>query len=167
MVLLHFSCSKPQLRLLNGSIYQASDDIEVYFFLNTECPICLKYQGEYQNFTKPFKKIKTYYVFFGSDTKENVLEFSKYDSLPLSQVIWDQNYVLYHYLKPEITPQVIILKNKKEVYSGKLDDRFESLGSFKPESVVNYIKNTLVLLLNNEEIKISNTEPVGCFIEPN
>ncbi len=166
------SCQQlPKKPPIIHSKYFANDIVfnktAVIYFLNTECPICQKYQGSLKTiFTKFNDKFNFYYVFSGPITEKNILDFCDYDSIPYKNVIMDLQGFYAKSFGAKVTPQVIILsKDFKQLYSGKIDDRFESLGSFKPNASINYIENALISLLNHETIEISETEPVGCFIE--
>ena len=150
---------------LNHQELEFNDSCTVFIFLNTECPICQKYQGYF----KSLKKIKeqVYYVFPGQQNELVIQAFGDFDSLDRWTLIPDPEYTLSKKMKASVTPEVIVLKNKKVMYQGKLDDRFENIGSSKPFAHVNYVENALNSLRRNERVKIPYTKAVGCFIEPN
>jgi len=135
------------------------DSISVFIFLNIECPICQKYQGDFKKYTK----YNTHYVFPNDSNKQKIREFLAYDSID-ANIIYDMALIYPKMLGATTTPQVVITQHKQIVYSGLIDDRFINLGSSRPPSI-NYIENTLNSLLKNERPKISSTEAVGCLIE--
>lgn len=165
LILFAMSACNPTITKMDGFVLDFNEPIQVFYFLNTDCPICQKYQGVFKT-NQTIKGVRFYYVFYGNLDEKNIKEYMNYDSIDISSVILDKEYKLFKKLKPTITPQVIVLQNGNMVYSGKIDDRFESLGAYKEKSTENYVFNTINLLLKNEPIKIHYTHPIGCFIEP-
>ncbi len=163
---LFLNCSRPKsYQTLNGDLKQINDSISVYIFLNTDCPICQKYQGTFKSMD--LDKTQVYYVFPGKQNIELIKEFCLFDSINFNEVILDIDYSLSKELKANTTPEAIIRKDNKTYYSGLIDDRFTSIGTSKQIASVNYIENALNSLQKNEAIKIPYTKAVGCFIEPN
>ncbi len=137
----------------------------MYFFLNTECPICLKYQGSYKKITQKFAdSFNFYFVFPNEKNEKKANAFCQYDSIDIKYIIMDYNLTVTKKAQATVTPQVVIMKDKNILYSGKIDDQFMAIGSQKPASI-NYVENVLISLLKNEPIAIQKTEPIGCFIE--
>jgi hypothetical protein len=161
-----FACNKtPSFQILSGDKVTLNSEICVFVFLNTECPICQKYQGTFKSMKLDYTHV--FYVFPGVQDKELIKEMCLFDSINFKQVILDLDYRLTKELKANTTPEAIIIKDKKICYKGMIDDRFTSIGASKPIAGVNYIENALNSLQKNEAIKIPYTKAVGCFIEPN
>lgn len=137
----------------------------VLFFLNVDCPICQKYQGQFSSMDLDFSPV--YYVFPGQQDKQKIKELCLYDSINYDFVIIDSTFKLTKYFNATVSPQAMIRHNSKIVYQGLIDDRFTSIGTSKPIASINYIENALNSLQKNEAIKIPYTKAVGCFIEPN
>ncbi len=142
----------------------------VIYFLNAECPICQKYQGSFKTIYQQFsRKFDFWYIFTGHNSEKDIIDFCQYDSIPYKSIMMDPECNIAELLGAKITPEVIVLDGTlelKQLYSGKIDDRFESIKSYKPKATVNYIEKALISLQKNEAIEISETNPVGCFIEP-
>ncbi|MFM6982745.1 MAG: hypothetical protein ACKOXF_01335 [Chitinophagaceae bacterium] len=147
---------------LNGNTIDIKKNTLVFIFLNPECPICQKYQGSFNQ----YKNDSVIYVFPGDIKRSSIVKFAEYDSLKEHQIIIDRNFSLTRLLNARTTPQAIITKNGRIVYSGLIDDRFVALGSARTIAHTNYIRNALNSLLKNDKVAVSKTEPVGCFIEP-
>jgi len=165
LILIIIGSCNPTVKKMDGFALDIKEPIQVFYFLNTDCPICLKYQGTFK-INNTIKGVCFYYVFCGNQNEETINEYINYDSIKTSSVILDKELKLFKKLKPTITPQTIILHNGNMVYSGKIDDRIVSLGAYKEKLTENYVFNTINLLLKNEPIKIHYTKPIGCFIEP-
>lgn len=137
----------------------------VLLFLNTECPICKKYQGSFKKLNKKYNaSCEFIYIFPNNDDSADVEQFCAFDSISKKHIVLDPNLQYTKLANATITPQAVIINKNKIVYSGKIDDRFLTLGSEKPASV-NYIEKVLISLLNNETIEIKENNPVGCLIE--
>ncbi len=143
----------------------------VLYFLNAECPICRKYQGSFNTIYQKYnRKFDFWYIFSGPNSEKDIIDFCRYDSIPFKRIMTDTDCKIAEMLGAKITPQVIILSGNLDLnhlYSGKIDDRFESIQSYKPQATINYIEKALISLQKNEAIEINETNPVGCFIESN
>lgn len=142
----------------------------VIYFLNAECPICQKYQGSFKSTFQKFSQNYNFqYVFSGPQSEQDIKDFCAYDSIPYSRIVMDVSNQIAHTMGATTTPQALIYSEQtgdQYLYSGKIDDRFESISSQKPQASINYIEKALISLQKNEPIEISETTPVGCFIEP-
>lgn len=170
VTLMLFSCQyngsknkKEFLSILN------TNRIKVLVILSIDCPICKKYQGSFLPMIKKFKENVEFVFLFPNQTKDSVLlDYCNYDSLFFQQVRIMPLAEDFKFLKSwgiTTTPQIVILNSDNiQVYSGKINNRFMSLGNEMPPSE-NYLEKVLTSLLKNEEIKIQNTEPIGCLIQ--
>ncbi len=164
---LCFSCRHSiDFTVLSGKKIKLQDSTAVFIFLNAECPICRKYQGEFYRLKAQNPQTNIYYVFCGDQKLEDLNVFCDYDSIPASRIVLDKQYELARKLNATVTPQAVIMKGNKTRYLGKIDDRFEKLGSSKPRASINYVNNALFSLSENEAVQIPFTQAVGCFIEP-
>ncbi len=167
MILLVNACNQgtesSKLFTLNGQELQDDTGTAVYVFLNTECPICQKYQGDL-NFERD--SVSYFLVFSSAQDTAAIRAFIQYDSIPERRVIIDKSCKLASDLKAIVSPQAVVIANNKIVYSGLIDDRYKELGAGKANPSVNYIRNALNSLRKHERIQIPSTKAVGCFIEP-
>lgn len=165
-ILVLQSCNQTNTKFANGQLFEWKDSTTVYFFLNSECPLCNRFKGRFLYYQKQFPNTTFYYVFYGESSVNNGLNFLKSDSISTSQIILDTDKEIFSKLKPIVTPQVIVTKNNTIQYSGLLDDRFTELGVIQTKITIDYLSNALNSLLNNETVKIAQTKPAGCYIEP-
>src|SRR5438045_313702 len=99
-----------------------TDDITVIFFFNIDCPICRKYSGSFRPIIKEFgKESRFYFLFPGNQSDKAISAFCDYDSIPRECIVKDADFNICKTLGAEITPQVLIFKNKELKYSGKID----------------------------------------------
>lgn len=167
LIIFNSSChSNSDFTTVSGKKVRIEDNkLSVFIFLNTECPVCRKYQGEFKKMHSQNAGTPFYFVFSGKQDKQAILDFCAYDSLSDEMIIVDDEFRLANRLDAMITPQAIIRYRGESSYSGKIDDRFETLGSSKPVTI-NYVNKALISLIGNEDVEIPRTEAVGCFIEP-
>ncbi len=155
---------QPSSETINGTDVNLYSGHKVLIFANAECPICKKYAGSFKSMLQ--EGIPLYFVFPGEQSIAGIRELTAYDSIPDANVIIDESYEITRYLDAKVTPQVIILVDGVERYSGKIDNRFENLGSSKPKATIDYIRNALNSLNKNEILEEPSNKPVGCLIEP-
>lgn len=158
------ACQKPQFKNINGKVVFQGNENTLLVFINTECPICQNYQGTYKTYLKAFDK--TYFVFPGKQKMNEVLKFMSYDSIPKDNIVQDENFKLVQYSGATVTPQAVVIKNQKPVYSGKLDNRYKNIGDHPAPADTNYVMNILNLLKKNGSVPVQINTPVGCYIEP-
>ncbi|MBL7838385.1 MAG: hypothetical protein JNM67_12770 [Bacteroidetes bacterium] len=154
----------PDTKSLSGQSVELSSGLKVLVFLNGECPVCRKYAGTFKPMLE--EKIPILFVFPGNQDTTQIKHLMAYDSVPDSLIITDVNYDISRYFEANVTPQAILTINGKIKYSGKIDDRFEALGSSKPKASIDYIRNALNSLKNHETVEVPFTQAVGCLIEP-
>ena len=139
----------------------------VIYFLNAECPICQKYQGSFKSTYQKFSRYYNFqYVFSGPQSEQDIKDFCAYDSIPYDRIVLDNANNIAHTMGASTTPQVLIVSDKTDneyLYSGKIDDRFESISSQKPQASINYIEKALISLQKNEPIEISETLTARSF----
>lgn len=166
IVILAFvqSCvTQPKVSALDGAAVQYDMGQKAFVFLNVECPISRKYAGSWKIFRRD--SIDIYFVFPGEQDNFRIKKLMAYDSIPDHRVILDAKYLFTKHLNATVTPQAVVLDNGLLRYTGKIDDRFENLGSSKPKANVNFVLNAINSLKRNESIEVPNSKPVGCLIE--
>ncbi len=168
--IMFFSCYANQSKNNSEFLNQINNKrIKAIIALSIDCPICQKYQGSFLPMIKKYQDKVDFIFLFPNQNQDAAWNvFCNYDSLFLyskKTLALDSDFQFLKKWGITTTPQLIVLdSNNKKVYSGKIDNRFESLGNEKPPSE-NYLEKVLTSLLENEQIKIQNTEPVGCLVQ--
>ncbi len=140
--------------------------IKVYFFLDTDCPICQKYEGTFKHLIKKYDKnnIQFLFVFSELESEDDINQFCTYNQISKKNILIDKNKIHQKKLNATTTPQAIITFNDKIKYSGLINDRFITIGSERPPKI-NYVEKALLNILQNEDVEIPITQPVGCVME--
>ena len=164
-----FSQCKLHLKDLNNNEYKIiKNTINVFVFLDTECPISQQYVRNLETLRLAFsqKNIQFWAVFPTKGvTKDEIIAFQEKYDFQYSSVI-DYNMKLTKKLDAKTTPEVFIVNNKNRIlYRGAIDDLYYDLGKKRPEASIFYLKDALNNIINKQKITIQKTEAIGCDIE--
>ena len=142
-------------------------------FLAAECPISQKYASILRGVQNQFPQVKFLAIFTKWDKKETIEEYLKNYPLIISAnnpnrfiVLKDKNNNLVKKIGAQTTPEAFLFdENGVLMYRGAIDNWFYALGQYRPEATEHYLTDALQLFLNNEPIKIKQTNAIGCIIE--
>jgi hypothetical protein len=139
-----------------------ADSMQLFVFLNLDCPICQKLQGQFKLIED--SAFTTYYVFPGRSEQEKLNAWRQYNQVDPKRIIQDSNFLWTDFLRATHTPEAILYHREKVIYSGLITDQFRGIGAFQTKGHINYVHNALNSLY--QHVPIQNTKAVGCFIEP-
>ena len=164
-----FSQKKLHLKNLENSEYRlVKNAVNVFVFLDTECPISQQYVRNLETLRLAFsqKNIQFWAVFPTKGvTKDEIVAFKKKYDFQYSSII-DYNMKLTKKLDAKTTPEVFIWNNRNKIlYRGAIDDLYYDLGKKRPEASIFYLKDALNSIINKQKITIQKTEAIGCDIE--
>jgi len=145
----------------NYSIINKNGRVNVFLFWDSECPLCANYERDIKVYKEQFKKDSIFFY------KVYCNEFDFEKAIDRDQnIILDSSKNLVKALNGIVTPQAFAVSPEGEIlYSGKIDNWIVSLGQKRQIVDSFYLKDALLAVINDKEIKISTTTPVGCFIE--
>lgn len=140
----------------------------VVVFLATRCPISngtLPTMGRVATRFKP-RGIEFYGVV--SDpvvTREAAAKHHTEFHIPFP-VLFDASGSLKKCLQPTHTPQAIVLSPTGDVlYTGRIDDRFASLGRKREGDVRVDLEEALADIVAGRNVAVPETKPIGCLLE--
>ena len=137
----------------------------VIAFLSPECPLSKNYSVKLEDIQKKYSaEVDFIGIIPGSFDTADVAEFQN-NYMSSWKLVRDTSLQLTHYLRGEVTPEVIVLSNKDGVllYKGAIDDWMVSLGKSKNIVTKHYLDMAINNFLNNKP-GIPFTKPVGCLI---
>lgn len=140
----------------------------VLFFLSPTCPLCIDYALTISELQKEFQseKINMKGIFSGSDHTEEEKQTYLQTYQPLIPIINDTANLFVKKYKATITPEVIVInQNGNIVYRGAIDNWVMELGRRKPKATKFYLKDAIRSILEEKNIAVSETNPIGCLIE--
>lgn len=164
--LLLIICFSTITRAELPSIATDSIPLNVYFFLATSCPISQQYTTEIKRLNQLYspKAVKMCLV-FPSKNKKDVKKFMSTYGINMAVRI-DKRFNLVNELHAEVTPEVFLLNEKKEIlYHGAIDNWYYALGKNRLEITEHYFEDALIAAINKQAIFKPFFEPIGCFIE--
>lgn len=86
---------------------------------------------------------------------------------PSFPIAIDSSNQLVRKLKAKITPEIFLIKGRKVLYRGLIDDSFYRVGEKKGGTPTPIFLKSLHQYIKGERIDVSSTTAIGCIIEKN
>jgi hypothetical protein len=142
----------------------------VLFFAASDCPISNRYIPEVQRLAKQFEPlgVRVWFVYPdpGDDAKivrAHGLEFAITASTAL-----DTRQTLTRMAQVTITPEAAVFVPQgtglREVYRGRIDDRYLALGTERPQATHHELQEAIHAVLAHKPIPQPKGPPIGCSI---
>ena len=159
------------LNSLFSSAQQRIPSIEVYFFLQPDCPISQQYTPIINAFftkEKSTSDITRISLVFstseGNQFEKSVKGFISKYGMEMPYRI-DKNYAFAKKLQATITPEVFVLVDGMIKYHGAIDNMYARLGVKRAETTEFYLQEAISAIRNGLTPPYAFKEPLGCFIE--
>jgi Redoxin len=144
----------------------------VLFFAATDCPISNRYIPEMKRLDREFSDsgVRFWWVYPNpTDTPDVVRRHQKQYDIHAG-VVLDNEQRLTVMAHATITPEVAVFVPEgatlREVYRGRIDDRYLSLGQERPTAARHDLEGALRALTSHRAIPAPGGPPVGCSIVP-
>lgn len=129
---------------------------------SSECPVAKNY----------IKTIKDLYEDYGKQVTFCLLDpgvGTKSISGMNGLLFRDPTHIICKRYGLTVYPEVVLANclTREILYQGKIDDRAVSLGVVKHHAQNNYLSEAIAQLLEDGEVRVKNTQAVGCFIGGN
>jgi hypothetical protein len=144
----------------------------VLFFAASDCPISNRYVPEIERLEREFTPagVRFWWVYPNPDDTAEIVRHHQQQFDIHADVVLDNQQQLTALAHATITPEVAILVPAgtalREVYRGRIDDRYLSLGQERPSANRHDLEDALHALLANRPIPPPGGPPVGCSIVP-
>jgi len=142
----------------------------VLIFAASDCPISNRYVPEIARLNHEFasRGVKFWWVFPNpSDTAQVVAQHDHEFSIAESALL-DPQQNLVRSSHATTTPEAVIYLAEadglREVYRGRIDDRYISLGQERPQPQHHDLENAIGAALASKPIPVPGGPPVGCSI---
>ena len=138
----------------------------VLVFTTTDCPISNRYAPEIQRLADRFAGKASFKLVYPVPTdseamiREHVKKFGY-------AVAWqrDDKQLLVKQTGVTVTPEVAVIDAAgKQLYRGRIDDRYLSFGKDRPQPTVRDLERSLDAIIAGKPVPVARTEAVGCFI---
>jgi hypothetical protein len=154
--------------ITTGYSQMYSDSISVNFFLLDECRISQNISGEINRVVADFEdEIFQFSSYFPSksSTVKKIDGFMK--TYKINTVYYtDYDKVKTNFYGATIAPQVVVYdeKNNKVLYSGRIDNSYDKVGSRRRVVTSKDLYEALDSIKNNEEITQAEIPAIGCVL---
>lgn len=126
---------------------------------SSECPVAKNYIKTIKDLYKDYGKQVTFCLL---DPGVGTKSISGMDRL----LFRDPTHTICKRYGLTVYPEVVLANclTREILYQGKIDDRAVSLGVVKHQAQNNYLSDAIAQLLVDGEVRVKNTQAVGCFI---
>jgi hypothetical protein len=144
--------------------------VVVLFFAATDCPISNRYVPEIRRLTQQYSAqgARFWWVYPNAeDTAQAVTDHNRSYSIT-GDVLLDVKQNLVHLAHATVTPEaaVFVIENGglREVYHGRVDDRYFSLGQERPQAERHELETATTAALAGKPAPQPGGPSVGCSI---
>jgi hypothetical protein len=144
----------------------------VLFFAASDCPISNRYIPEIERLDREFASngVHFWWVYPNPSDTAEVVRHHQQQFVIHGGVVLDDEQHLVAMAHVTITPEVAVFvperSGLREVYRGRVDDRYLSLGQERPSAQKHDLEDALRALTSNRPVPSPGGPPVGCSIVP-
>jgi thiol-disulfide isomerase/thioredoxin len=135
----------------------------VFIFFDPSCPVCAEYFPTIERLNARFERSRFSLVFCAVDN-ETIADFVR-EYKPHCRLLNDLDGSLRAALDAHVTPQAVVRQAGKTIYSGRIDDRYASIGHRRAVIGAHDLETVLASINRGQPVLSSRTAAVGCFIE--
>lgn len=153
---------------LSAKMATDNDSITVYIFMREDCKVCQNYTLKWQDLHETYANdsIRFVGVFPNFSSKPKKIDaFKNKYQIPFD-FVHDYFKTLTNRFGATVTPQVVVFNHneKKILYNGRTDNTYFRVGKRRTVTTTSELKDALEAIKNGQPIEITETAPVGCFI---
>ncbi len=144
----------------------------VLFFAASDCPISNRYIPEIERLDREFapQGVHFWWVYPNPGDTAAVVR-RHYEQFDIhADAVLDTEQRLTHMAHATITPEVAVFlstaEGLREVYRGRIDDRYVALGRERPVATQHDLETAIRAVLANRTVPKPGGPPVGCSIVP-
>jgi AhpC/TSA family len=159
---------------LNGApvteIMHPGNRVLVLFFASSDCPISNRYLPEMVRLQREFdgRGVQFWEVYPNPSDTAIVVRQHRAQFGDLPYIILDTDQTLVRMAHVTVTPETAVFvynaSGLREVYHGRIDDRYVDLGSERPRALHHDLENAITLTLANKDTPQPGGPAVGCAI---
>lgn len=146
--------------------------VVVLYFAATDCPISNRYLPEIAHLNAAYKNqaVQVMAVYPNPADNRAVVEEHQKQYGPAGETVLDPQQSLVHLARARMTPEAAVLvpdgTHWREVYLGRIDDRYLSLGQERPSATRHDLEAAVRAALAHQPIPPPGGPAVGCSIVP-
>jgi len=139
----------------------------VFLFTSTDCPISNRYAPVVKHLNETFapKGVQFWLVYPNPfDTPGAIRAHLKAYAYE-NRALLDPSHALAKVAKASVTPEAAVFdRDGREVYHGRIDDRYVSLTVERPAATRHDLEDVLGAIVAGKPVAEATTQAVGCFI---
>jgi hypothetical protein len=143
----------------------------VLVFAASDCPISNRYVPEIARLSQEFasRGVRIWWVFPNAGDTAAVVSQHNHDFAIKEDTILDREQNLVRLAHARVTPEAAMFavqgSRLNEIYQGRIDDRYQSIGQERPQPDHHDLEDAIRAALAGRNIPRSSGPPVGCSIE--
>lgn len=143
----------------------AAEPIRVLVFTTTDCPISNRYAPEVRRLAARFKGQAEFVLVYpvATDSPDMIREHVRKFAYSL-ETIRDIDHKLVKLTGVTVTPEVAVLVGSRQVYRGRIDNRFVELGRERQVPTERDLEKALEALRAGQAVATAETRAVGCML---
>jgi hypothetical protein len=144
----------------------------VLFFTASDCPIANRYEPEMLRLEREFAPSGVEFWWVYPNTEDTAETVRRHQSQfgGSAHVLLDTQQQLVRAAHATVTPEAAIFipgnGALREVYRGRIDDRYIALGQERPRAMRHELENAIAALLAKHPVAQPGGPPIGCSIVP-
>ncbi len=146
--------------------------VVVLVFAASDCPISNRYVPEIARLNQEFsaRGVRVWWVFPNSEDTAPIVSRHNADFAISESTVLDSRQTLVQLAHVDITPEAAVFAVDgnvlRQVYRGRIDDRYLSIGRERPQPDRHDLETAIAAALAGEPVPRPGGPPVGCSIIP-
>ena len=146
--------------------------VVVLIFASSDCPISNRYIPEIARLDHEFasQRVRIWWVFPNAEDTAGIVTKHVQEFGIKELTLIDTKQSLVHMAHATVTPDAAVFKvdgaGLSEIYHGRIDDRYLSIGTERPQAGHHDLEIAIASTLAREPVARSAETPVGCAIIP-
>jgi hypothetical protein len=146
--------------------------VVVLFFAASDCPISNRYAPEIVRLRDEFnsRHVAFWWVFPNPEETAQIVQEHQHQFAIDGSTILDAQQTLAQMAHVTTTPESAVFAvtdgRLREIYHGRVDDRYLSIGQERPRPTRHDLEDAISSALDNKPVSPAVTHPVGCSIVP-
>jgi hypothetical protein len=146
--------------------------VVVLIFAASDCPISNRYVPEIARLNREFTKrgVRIWWVFPNPEDRSSTVAQHNHAFAITEPTVLDTRQSLVHLAHVTTTPEAAVFRSKgndlREVYRGRIDDRYLSIGQERPRAQQHDLEAAIGAALADKPVPPSGGPPIGCSIVP-
>jgi hypothetical protein len=140
----------------------------VFIFTSTDCPISNRYAPEVRRIVTAFATNGVVFRLVYPNPAEQPAaireHMTAFGYAGAIDALRDPEHALVKHVNATVTPEAVVVVDRRVLYRGRIDDRYVELGLERPSPTTHDLADALTAVLAGRAVPHASTQAVGCFI---